>query len=55
MKSNVRLVNDIIDYYDSQNENDILFLVDFQKAFYSLEWNFMIKAFKFFNLGSNLF
>ena len=53
MGNNIRLVSDIIDYYDSNNEKGILFLADFQKAFDSLEWNFMIKALKFFNFGSS--
>ena len=49
--NNVRLVEDIIEYADKFDTDGILLFLDFKKAFDSLEWNFMVKALKFFNFG----
>ena len=48
MGTNIRLVGDIIDYYDMMNKSGILLMLDFQKAFDSLEWDFLTTALKFF-------
>ena len=46
--TNIRLVGDIIDYYDMMNKSGILLMLDFQKAFDILEWDFLITALQFF-------
>ena len=49
MGTNIRLVSDIIDHYDRINESGFLLMLDFKKAFDSVEWNFLIKSLQFFN------
>ena len=51
MGTNIRLVNDVIDYFDMTDKNGILFMLDFTKAFDSLERNFLLKTLRFFNFG----
>ena len=41
MGNNVRLVSDVIHYYDILNKSGILLATDFRKAFDSIEWNFI--------------
>ena len=41
--TNIRLVSDIVDHYDRINEGGFLLMLDFKKAFDSIEWNFLIK------------
>ena len=53
MGTNMRLVGDIIDYYDMINKSGILLVLDFQKAFDSLERDFLITALKFFKFGES--
>ena len=40
-------------FTDKQNLPGILLCIDFEKAFDSLEWNFIIKALDIFNFGPN--
>ena len=40
---NVRLINSITTYAESQNISGILLFIDFEKAFDTLEWNFIEK------------
>ena len=50
---NIRLVEDIIDYFESENEKGgLITFLDFQKAFDSLNWKFMIQVLKKFKFGS---
>ena len=49
--SNIRLVSDVIDYYDLTNKSGILLMLDFQKAFDTIEWRFLFKTLEFFNFG----
>ena len=51
MGTNIRLVNDIIEYYDLFNKSGILLTLDFTKAFDTLRWDFMFKSLQFFNFG----
>lgn len=39
--SNIRLVEDIVEFYDKYERGGIIMMLDFQKAFDSLEWNFL--------------
>ena len=45
---NIRLLIDIIEYADKFDKPGILLMLDFAKAFDSLEWNFMFKTLKKF-------
>ena len=51
MGTNIRLVNDIIEYYDLFNKSGILLTLDFTKAFDTSRWDFMFKSLQFFNFG----
>ena len=51
MDTNIRLVSDIIEHYDMTNKSGILLMLDFQKAFDTVEWEFMVKTLHFFNFG----
>ena len=48
---NIRLLSDVIDYADHKKLPGILLFVDFEKAFDTLEWNFMTKTLGVFNFG----
>ena len=50
----VRTIQDIIHYLDINKVPGILLMIDFQKAFDSIEWSFIIKAMKQFNFGPNI-
>lgn len=43
---NARLVLDIYDYCEENNEEGILLFTDFKKAFDSVEWDFLFKTLK---------
>ena len=49
--SNARLILDIFEYCENNNQNGILLFLDFEKAFDSVEWNFLFKTLKKFNFG----
>ena len=51
MGYNIRLIDDVIDYFDQSQKEGLLFSADFQKAFDSLDWNFIFKTLDFFNFG----
>ena len=51
MGYNIRLVSDVVEYYDMSEKSGILMTLDFKKAFDSLEWNFLLKTLDFFNFG----
>ena len=51
--NNVRLLSDIIDYCNLAKQNGILLSVDFEKAFDTVEWNFMYECLRKFNFGEN--
>lgn len=42
--NNSRLILDILEYCENNNKDGILLFVDFQKAFDSVEWNFLFKT-----------
>ena len=47
-----RLIQDIIEYIDNENEETILFFLDQQKAFDRVEWGWIDHVLKEFNFGS---
>ena len=51
--TNARLILDIFEYCENNNEEGLLLFLDFEKAFDSIEWNFLFKTLEKFNFGSN--
>ena len=51
--NNVRLLSDIIDLSEKEDIPGALLTLDFEKAFDSLEWEFMLETLKLFNFGPN--
>jgi exonuclease III/uncharacterized protein (UPF0305 family) len=51
---NLRLIYDTIAYLDEQNLPGLLVNVDFEKAFDSLDWNFMMKVLKAFGFKQDI-
>ena len=49
-----RLVYDIMDFTERHDISGQLMLIDFEKAFDSISWNFIYKTLKFFGFGNNL-
>ncbi len=50
---NIRVIEDIIDYCDEHDNNAAILFIDFQKAFDSLEINFLEKCLRKFNFGNS--
>ena len=48
---NARLILDIFDFCEENNCDGILLFLDFEKAFDSVEWNFLVKSLVKFNFG----
>ena len=48
---NIRLIYDIIDYLQKYNKPGLLLCLDFEKAFDSLNWEFMFKVLRAFGCG----
>ena len=48
---NVRLISDIISYTAAKNLPGLAIFLDFEKAFDSIEWNFLFKALDKLNFG----
>ena len=51
---NIRLLSDITEYLDAKKTLGLLLFIDFEKAFDSLEWDFITKALNAFNFGPNV-
>ena len=51
---NIRLINDIIQQTELQKIPGILLLLDFQKAFDTLEWSFIQHTLNLFNFGNSI-
>lgn len=54
MGENTRLLYDIMHYLEEKNMTGLLLLVDFEKAFDSIEWEFLKKALNSFNFGPSI-
>ena len=50
---NTRLIADIIEYSKQNKFDSILLLIDFEKAFDTINWNFLYNTLTLFNFGSN--
>ena len=53
ISQNIRLLSDIMEFSDTKKFQGIFLFVDFEKAFDTLEWNFMLKTLEAFNFGDN--
>ena len=53
MGCNIRLISDVIEHYDKMEKSGVLLMLDFKKAFDSLEWNFLTKSLEYFNFGNS--
>ena len=51
---NIRLINDILEQTKAQDIPGILVLLDFRKAFDTMEWGFIQNTLDLFNFGSNI-
>ena len=50
---NARTILDIFEFCEENEKGGILFFLDFQKSFDSVEWNFIFSVLKKFNFGPN--
>ena len=48
---NIRLISDVIESYEEKNLPGMLLFIDFEKAFDSLEWNYLFKVLEVMNFG----
>ena len=53
IRENIRTVYDIISYLQTHNKTGILLLIDFEKAFDSVEWDYINKVLRTYNLGDS--
>ena len=51
---NIRLIYDILSFTEENDIPGILLLIDFEKAFDSVSWEFIENVLKFFNFGSSM-
>ena len=51
---NIRLLDSIINYTNTEQIPGLLLFVDFEKAFDSVEWSFIEKTLKYYNFGPSL-
>lgn len=51
---NLRLIYDILQYTEENDIPGLLLLIDFEKAFDSVSWEFLFGVLKFFNFGESI-
>ena len=54
MRQNIRLIADVFEQTKLKKIPGILLLLDFKKAFDSIEWSFIQKTLDLFNFGNNI-
>ena len=50
----IRVIQDIMEYTNLYNKSGMLLFIDFQKAFDSVEHDFVLKTLETFNFGNNI-
>ena len=50
---NIRTIADLIEYTSLKNHPGIVLLLDFEKAFDTIKWSFIIKSLQLFNFGKS--
>lgn len=53
ISNNIQLVLDILDYKDLFNNKSLILFVDFYKAFYTVEYSFIVEALQNFSFNEN--
>ena len=51
---NTRMIYDILHHCKTNNKQGLLMVVDYSKAFDTMEWDFISKCLRLFNFGDNL-
>ena len=51
---NLRVIYDVMKFTEEQKIPGLIMLIDFEKAFYSLSWNFLHKCLIYLNFGNQL-
>ena len=51
---NSRLVYDLMNYTEQKRIPGLLMLIDFEKAFDSISWKFILNSLKLFHLGNSI-
>ena len=51
IEENIRLTYDMINYCAKNKPKGLVVLVDFEKAFHSINWEYISKILKMFNFG----
>jgi len=51
---NIRLLSDLVEYTDVKKISGILLFIDFEKAFDSVEWKFIMNSLELFNFGPSI-
>ena len=47
-----RIIYDVLDYCNTNNISGLLLTIDFEKAFDTIDWDFIDKTLQFLTLGS---
>ena len=54
MGDNIRLIYDILQYTEEKDIPGLLLLIDFEKAFDTVSWDFLLAVLTFFNFGNSI-
>ena len=50
---NIRTIFEVIEHLNDEDQPGLIFFADFEKAFDSIDHNFIFKALEYFNFGSS--
>ena len=53
VETNIKLIQDIFNLYNTKDKSGLLMFVDFKKAFHCVEWSFLFKVLEKFNFCPN--